>query len=144
MNAASDYSLLTSRRMLQDRPPPNGGGDGMGPPPDGEGMGPPPDGEGMDGGGGGGGPEALGSSAGIAISGGYIYNALAAGNTDAVENEGNTLDVCLSHPSPFSEFHYHFWGSCLKKDMGYWSDTVSPPLCKATYGCIEATPSFTR
>ena len=57
----------------------------------------------MNGGGGGtgGGPEPLGTAAGVALSGGYIYNALAGGNVDAVENEGQSLDVCLSHPSPF-------------------------------------------
>ena len=63
-----------------------------------------------------GGGEALSTAAGIAISGGYIYNALAGGNVDAVEFEGDTLDVCLSHPSPNSDFHYHFWGPCLKKN----------------------------
>ena len=44
----------------------------------------------MNGGGGGtgGGPEPLGTAAGVALSGGYIYNALAGGNVDAVETEG--------------------------------------------------------
>ena len=52
------------------------------------------------GGSGGGAPEALGTASGIGLSGAYIYNALAGGNVDAVENEGDTLDVCLSHPTP--------------------------------------------
>jgi len=67
------------------------------------------------GGRGGGGGEPLGTAAGIALTGGYIYNALAGGNVDAVENEGRSLDVCLSHPSPQGEFHYHYWSPCLKK-----------------------------
>ena len=63
-------------------------------------------------------PEALGTTAGIALTGGYIFNSLAFGNMDAVENEGDTLDVCMSHPSPTGDFHYHFWSPCLKKDQG--------------------------
>lgn len=41
----------------------------------------------------------LNTAAGVALSGGYIYNALASGNLDAVENESGTFDVCLSHPT---------------------------------------------
>lgn len=93
---------------------------------------------------GGGKGEALGTSAGIALSGSYIYNALAAGNMDAVEGEGMTLDVCLSHPSPFGEFHYHFWSSCIKKNQGYWSDSKAPPLCKENIDCMKKTADFTR
>ena len=44
--------------------------------------------------------QVLQTAAAIMLSGGYMYNALAAGNQDAVENEGDTLDVCLDHPSP--------------------------------------------
>jgi len=73
---------------------------------------------------------ALSTVAGIALSGGYIYNALAAGNTDAVENELDTLDVCLSHSSPSGDFHYHFWGGCLKANSGFWSSTDAPELCR--------------
>ena len=36
----------------------------------------------------GGGAEALGTAAGITLTGGYIYNALSGGNVDAVEYEG--------------------------------------------------------
>lgn len=78
--------------MLQ---PPNRDG----PPPDG--SGPPPDGSGPPSGGSGS-RDPLGTSAGMALTGGYIYNALAAGNADAVEGELDTLDVCLSHPTPSS------------------------------------------
>ena len=52
-------------------------------------------------GGGGGAREQLATASGIALSGGYIYNSLAGGNLDAVETEAKTLDVCLSHPTPF-------------------------------------------
>jgi len=44
---------------------------------------------------------------GVFLSGGQIFNGLAAGNLDAVENEWVTLDECLSHPTPFGEYHYH-------------------------------------
>ena len=72
---------------------------------------------------GGGAAEPLGTAAGIALTGAYIYNALAGGNVDAVENELQTLDVCLSHPTPMSEYHYHFWSACLKKGKGVWSNS---------------------
>jgi len=90
------------------------------------------------------GAEVLGTSAGISLTGGYIYNALAAGNADAVISEGGTLDVCLSHPSPSSEFHYHFWGPCLKKNYGYWNDKTAAPLCRLTDGCKEDPAAFSR
>ena len=92
-----------------------------------------------------GGGEALGTAAGIGLSGGYIYNALAAGNKDAVEEEAKTLDVCLSHPTPEqggSSFHYHYWSPCLKKNQGYWSDSQSPPLCSETENCLTSTSEF--
>ena len=129
MNAVSNYTLL-GRRMLQ--PPachPNCSGSGSG----GSGSG----GSGS-GGTSGGGAEALGTAAGIMLTGGYMYNALAAGNLDAVEGEADTLDVCLCHPSPQSEFHYHFWGACMEKNKGYWSDTVAPPLCRDTGDCVDS------
>mmetsp|Transcript_41063 Transcript_41063/g.53856 ORF Transcript_41063/g.53856 Transcript_41063/m.53856 type:complete len:244 (+) Transcript_41063:567-1298(+) len=115
MNAASDYNLLVgvgaNGRRLQ--PPKSGGG-------------------------GGGGAEVLGTAVGIALSGGYIYNALAAGNTDAVENEADTLDTCMSHPAPGGQFHYHIWSACAVKNYGYWSSTHAPPLCKSTTNCTTA------
>lgn len=114
--------------MLTSHPPP---GDGSG----GGGDRPPPPGDGSGGGGGGGGGESLGTAAGIGLSGGYIFNALAGGNVDAVENEGMTLDTCLSHPTPMSEFHYHFWSGCIVKNKGFWSDSAAPALCKDTEKC---------
>jgi len=158
MNAVSQYNLISSAsrvRVLQQ-----GGGGGTRPPcPDGETCTPPPcptgqtcerpeggmGGDGMGGGGMVGGMgEALSTSAGISLTGAYIYNALAGGNVDAVENEGATLDVCLSHPTPFSEYHYHFWSSCLKKGYGFWNDSESPNLCKDTNGCVGNPAEFTR
>lgn len=126
-----DYTITDSRRRLQPPPcHPNCTGPG-------------PD----DGGnsGGGGGAEALGTAAGIGLSGAYIFNALDGNNTDAVESEGDTLDVCLNHPTPSSEFHYHYWGACLVKDYGYWSDTDAPSLCRdaADDACLTATDDFT-
>ena len=96
------------------------------------------------GGSGGGGFEPLATAVGISLTGGYLYNALAAGNADAVENEGFTLDVCLSHPTPSNDFHYHYWSSCLKKDKGFWSDTEAPPLCRDTDFCVDYPGGFTR
>lgn len=48
----------------------------------------------------GGGSDPLGTYAGVFLSGGALFNALAAGNSDAIEGEGYTLDTCLSHPTP--------------------------------------------
>ena len=86
----------------------------------------------------------IATSAGIALTGGYIYNALALGNLDAVENEGDTLDICMSHATPQGSFHYHFAGACLKRDFGGWSDTEAPNLCSSYDDCILRTGSFTR
>ena len=72
-----------------------------------------------------------------------MYNALAGGNIDAVESEGDTLDVCLNHPSPTNDFHYHFWGACMVKGYGYWSDTEAPPLCRDTDDCVADPAAFT-
>ena len=88
-------------------------------------------------------PESLGTAAGIALTGGYIYNALALGNADAVETEADTLDVCFDHPSPQGEFHYHYWGSCLVKNYGFWSDSESPALCRDTSNCASDPANFT-
>ena len=90
-------------------------------------------------GGGGGTFDPLGSVAGLGLTGTYIFNALAGGNVDAVEFEGDTLDVCYSHPSPTSDLHYHFLGPCAKKGYGYWNDSESPPLCRGFDDCT-ATP----
>jgi len=88
--------------------------------------------------------EVLSTAAGIGLSGGYIYNALAGGNVDAVENEGMTLDTCLSHPTPMSEYHYHFWSGCIVKQKGFWSDSVAPALCKDTANCQQKPATMTK
>ena len=76
MNPVSQYTLLegSNSRLLQGNnpPPPNRNG---------------------------GGGEPLSTASGIALSGGYIYNSLAAGNLDAIDNEAVNLDVCLGHPT---------------------------------------------
>ena len=54
----------------------------------------------------------LSTASGVAISGAMIFNALAAENLDAVENEWVTLDECISHPTPTAEYHYHMWSPC--------------------------------
>ena len=133
MHSSSDFSFVDEGRRLQPsggsgRPPRNGGG-----------------GSGMGGGSsGGGGFEPIATAVGISLTGGYIYNALQGGNADAVENEGFSLDVCLSHPTPTSDFHYHYWSPCLKKDKGFWSNTEAPPLCRDTDFCVDYPGGFTR
>ena len=77
------------------------------------------------------------------ITGGYMYNALAAGNADAVLTEADTLDVCYDHPSPQSEFHYHYAGPCMRKDLGYWNDQEAPALCRDTGDCVDDPEAFT-
>jgi len=94
MNSASAYSLLTTTRRLADEVDktekrelqPSGGPGGSSSSSSSSSSS--------------GGVEALSTASGIGLSGAYIYNALAGGNVDAVENEGDTLDVCLSHPTP--------------------------------------------
>ena len=84
----------------------------------------------------------LNTAAGIALSGAYIFNALAgttnaAGNLDAVEAEGATLDVCLSHPTPNSEYHYHYWTPCAKSGFSLHDSDAAPALCRDTTGCTS-------
>lgn len=80
-------------------------------------------------------PSQLTTASGIAISGANIFNAIAAGNEDAVENEWVTLDQCLTHPTPFSEYHYHMWSPCAHKGNGYASTSVAPDMCKDLESC---------
>jgi len=135
MHSSVDFNL-ENRRMLQQ-----GGG---GSPPA---CHPNCSGSGSNNGGGssgGGSAVALTTASGIALTGGIIYNALAGGNVDAVENELDTLDVCTSHPSPNSEFHYHYWGACMRKDYGYWSDTEAPDLCRDIDDCLNDTANYMK
>jgi hypothetical protein len=110
--------------LEQNRPPPPGGGDG--PPPSG-GDGPPPSGGGS----------SLATQAGSAITGGSIYNGLDGSNLDAVENEGQDLDRCLSHSSPFGQLHYHSLSSCVNDSSAYRSQTFKPALCMNTPDCVD-------
>lgn len=80
-------------------------------------------------------PGQLNTASGIAVSGANIFNALAAGNADAVENEWVTLDQCLTHPTPFSEYHYHMWSPCAHKSNGWASTSVAPDMCKDLEAC---------
>lgn len=76
MNAWSDYHEPTARRLRSSHPPP-----------------PPPDGGGDSGGDSGGGSmSSLDTTSGIAITGGAIFNGLAGGDVDAIENEIDTMD----------------------------------------------------
>lgn len=77
----------------------------------------------------------LTTASGVAISGANIFNALAAGNLDAVENEWVTLDECISHPTPTKEYHYHMWSPCAQKSNGWASTTTAPTMCKDDENC---------
>ena len=44
-------------------------------------------------------PNSTGS--GVYLSGGWLYNALDGNNLDAYENEGQGMDMCISHSTPF-------------------------------------------
>lgn len=80
-------------------------------------------------------PSQLSTASGIAVSGANIFNALAAGNEDAVENEWVTLDQCLSHPTPFGEYHYHMWSPCAMKGNGWANTSTAPDMCKDLNAC---------
>lgn len=71
------------------------------------------------------------------ISGALIFNALAAGNNDAVENEYVTLDECISHPTPTQEYHYHMWSPCTVKGNGWASTSTSPGMCIDNKACRD-------
>ena len=118
------------------RPPPRDGGKGKGPPPEGgkggkNGKGGPP-------GGGSKSDDPNATASGVYISGAWLYNALDGDNLDAVEQESRSLDVCLSHPSPFGAYHYHAWSPCLKKSW-IGSTSKAPALCKDVDDCINGT-----
>ena len=73
------------------------------------------------------------TQSGTAVTGGIIFNGLALGNKDAVENEGSTMDECLSHTSPTGQLHYHSLTPC--KNGG--SKTVKPVLCQTDPSCLD-------
>ena len=139
MHESVDYLDLNSRRRrLQPPGPPDDGGNG--PPPDDGGNGPPPDDGGNSGppdGGDSGSVDYNSTASGIAFTGGYIFNALAGGNVDAVINEIETLSVCLDHPTPTNQFHYHYWSPCTKVGMGLHSTTDAPALCDNVEACAD-------
>jgi len=87
-------------------------------------------------------PSSLTTASGVALSGAMIFNALAAGNDDAIENEWVTLDQCLTHPTPTKNYHYHMWSPCYKKGNGYASTKKAPDMCKDEPSCYEAPINF--
>lgn len=96
-------------------------------------SGPPPKDGPPGGGSGGGGAGGMTTVAGVAVSGGIIFNGLAAGNLDAVTEEVETMDKCLSHSSPFGDLHYHSLSPCIK--IG--SKTEKPALCNSDTDCVD-------
>ena len=76
--------------------------------------------------------------AGIAVTGGLIFNGLAATMQDAVETELSTLDKCLSHTAPHGDLHYHSITPCAK--IG--SKTEKPDICINDSDCLEHVGSW--
>jgi hypothetical protein len=76
------------------------------------------------------------------LSGALIFNALDGFNLDAVENEIPTLDYCLSHPTPFGQYHYHAWSPCLRKGKGIASATEVPSRCQTNPNCQKDPLGF--
>lgn len=64
--------------------------------------------------------------AGIAKSGGSLFNGLDANNLDAVENELTSMDMCLSHTSGFGALHHHSLSPCTNNG----STTTKPAECR--------------
>ena len=92
------------------------------------------------GGGGSGGPRSTDPNAtasGVYISGGWLFNALDGDNLDAYEQEARTLDVCVSHASPFGDYHYHAWSPCIKSSWTAFSATDAPALCRDSDVCMN-------
>lgn len=82
----------------------------------------------------------MATTAGIAVTGGLIFNGLAGGNLDAVIEEAKTMDKCLSHAAPTGDMHYHSLSPCIK--MG--SKTQKPGLCMNDEDCIDHVAQFSR
>ena len=74
----------------------------------------------------------IATAAGIALTGTYIYNSLAVGNTDAIDEEIKSMDSCLNHPTGTGALHYHFWSPCIKPGFGFASTTDAPVLCNSS------------
>lgn len=57
-----------------------------------------------------------------------LFNGLALGSIDAVENEGSTMDGCLSHAAPTTmALHNHSITPCAAPNGG--STTTKPGTC---------------
>ena len=88
----------------------------------------------------------IATAAGIALTGTYIYNSLAVGNTDAIDEEIKTMDSCLNHPTGAGALHYHFWSPCIKPGFGFASTTEAPVLCSASTDreCMTDPSNYAR
>jgi len=90
----------------------------------------------------------INSWAGIALDGVPIFNALAGGNVDAVETEGEGLDMCLTHSNPPGTLHYHSLGACVmpseqSSQSSHRSTSVVPGLCDNSYNnCLDSVHTF--
>jgi hypothetical protein len=76
----------------------------------------------------------LGTIAGIALTGGAIFNGLSSSDEDAVTAEINTLDNCLMHASPQNQHHYHSISPCMKSGT-YTSTSAKPGTCQDNTDC---------
>ena len=56
---------------------------------------------------------------------------------DALKEEADTMDTCLTHSSLDKELHYHSLGRCMKDFNTLLSGTGSPTLCKDEPACLQ-------
>ena len=56
--------------------------------------------------------------------------------------EKRNIDACLSHPTPFGQYHYHAWSPCLKTSWSA-STTDAPEFCKNVEECEGINESNT-
>ena len=78
------------------------------------------------------GQDAVGTNtwAGLAFDGIPMFNGLAKDDKGAVETEADTMDLCLTHSSPYGTLHYHSMGPCMKSTDQRKSTTQAPGLVK--------------
>jgi hypothetical protein len=82
----------------------------------------------------------MNTAVGVALTGAQLFNGLSGEFTDAVEFEKCTLDQCLTHPTPYGEYHYHSWSPCINRS----SKTTTPGKCKDDESCMKNPVEYGR
>ncbi len=92
------------------------------------------------------GDDALGQTFGIALSGAYFFNSVKKNangeHVDAVEEDADKMDVCLSRTDASGQFGYSYWSPCAERGFSLHDSTTVPMLCKDADGCVD-DPSVT-